>query len=457
MEVETRILNNFANIEPHSPARARPCLLSQFAMIAPITKHLIFLASLVTVTWTILNLVLVYIDRDAAVATNPLGLVVHALVWLLGLVVTNVGFLLFRKLQLREESAIKRLVASEQRKAEEELVAVRQGAEQGLRESEARYRFVTENMSDVLWLLDAKTLRFEYISPSVERLLGFTVEEAMQQSPFEALTAEYHHLIGDDYRKRIHAFEAGDQTMKVKTHRINQPRKGGDTVPVELVTTLILGPDGLVQYVQGISRDITERLELEKGLHQRENDYGVFISATMDGVLETNLQGTILTTNDAYCKMLGFKKEELVGQHMSSLEGNENEGEVRRHAELIRATGSDRFETRHRRKDGSLIDVVLQVTHVSTRNVLVAFVHDISELKQQNLALKESEERARRVIENAGAGYFQLDREGHFVEVNGAWLTMHGFVSAGEVLGTHFIHTQVAVDVAYEQLVNAPS
>ncbi len=168
----------------------------------------------------------------------------------------------------------------------------RKVAEQKLAESEARYRLLADNSADVIWMMDLETMRFTYVSPSVERMRGFTVDEVLRQGHKEAMTPESNRIIGELLPKRLAAYAAGDGSVRVMTHEVIQPRKDGTLVPTEVTTTLLDEPGSQPKRMLGISRDITERKASEAALdaaRKREKQIEKKMRATLEKKLKTSL------------------------------------------------------------------------------------------------------------------------------------------------------------------------
>jgi len=81
----------------------------------------------------------------------------------------------------------------------------------------------------------------------------------------------------------------------------------------------------------------------------------------------------------------------------------------------------------------------------------LTIMNDITDRKRTEHALSESEERFRKIIQNTKAGYFFIDQQGKFQNVNNAWLEMHKFSSADEIIGKHFSITQISNDIELAQ------
>jgi two-component system cell cycle sensor histidine kinase/response regulator CckA len=139
----------------------------------------------------------------------------------------------------------------------------RAAGQNALAESEARYRLIAENTADVIWTLDLETRHFTYVSPSVERLRGWTAEEVMAQPMEAALTPESLRRVEEALGQGLAALAAGDEPARTGVIEVEQPCKDGRTVATEVVATVLTDASGRVTGVLGVSRDVSERKRAE--------------------------------------------------------------------------------------------------------------------------------------------------------------------------------------------------
>ena len=142
----------------------------------------------------------------------------------------------------------------------------RKRAEAAVRGSEARYRLLAENGSDVIWLLDLRTQRFTYTSPAVLKMRGFTPEEVRQHTLADTLTPESCQKVATLLPARLAAFAAGDDSVRTQTNELDMFHRDGSVVHTEVVTTLITDEHRQVTHIQGVTRDLTERRQAEDAL-----------------------------------------------------------------------------------------------------------------------------------------------------------------------------------------------
>jgi len=142
--------------------------------------------------------------------------------------------------------------------------------ENALRDSEERFRLLAENVVDVIWILDPDTLRFVYVSPSVERIAGYKPDEVMGMKLDQLLTDASKEL-KDQFLKDELAINQPDASRTTRIE-LNILHKNGTTVWVETIARVLyinwLSAFGII----GVTRDITERKESEeerKKLHDQ--------------------------------------------------------------------------------------------------------------------------------------------------------------------------------------------
>ena len=145
----------------------------------------------------------------------------------------------------------------------------REHAQAALAEREAHYRNLTETMKDVVWILDAETLRFTYVSPSIQLLRGYTPEEIMNHSLDTALAPKDAERLTQTIRDNREKFLSGILgTHEYQTSEVEQLRKDGTSVWTEVIARYVKNDKTGGVEVHGVTRDISERkalrLELER-------------------------------------------------------------------------------------------------------------------------------------------------------------------------------------------------
>jgi PAS domain S-box-containing protein/putative nucleotidyltransferase with HDIG domain len=149
-----------------------------------------------------------------------------------------------------------------------------------------------------------------------------------------------------------------------------------------------------------LKQEISERKQMEEALRDSAEKYRFITSTAMDGFAVTDLDGRIVDVNEESCRILGYSREEQLKMSISDLEAVKTPNEIKTHIQKVTEIGSDRFETRHRRKDGRIIDIEVSMTFMPQSKHFLVFHRDISERKQAVEHLKESFERLRRSLES---------------------------------------------------------
>ena len=182
-----------------------------------------------------------------------------------------------------------------------------------------------------------------------------------------------------------------------------------------------------------------ERKRSEQALALAVKKYTTMFNTTSDGVWLHNLQGEILEVNEAYCFMSGYSREELTHMSINSLEAEESSAAIAaRIQDLLRQGGHDRFESRHRRQDGSIFDVDITALYLDIEDGRIAiFIRDITKRKQAVEQFRSSEHFTRRVLNQLFAFVGVLSPDGAVIEANEAPLAAAG-LTLDDVRGKKF-------------------
>lgn len=129
---------------------------------------------------------------------------------------------------------------------------------------------------------------------------------------------------------------------------------------------------------------IREHKEIEDTLRKNEEEQlKTMVHTSLDGFWITDTQGHFLKVNDAYCKMIGYSREELLHMTIADVEALEKPEDTADHIKKLIANGSEYFETCHRHKDGSLVDVEISANYSELHEGRIyCFLRDITERKK---------------------------------------------------------------------------
>lgn len=137
-----------------------------------------------------------------------------------------------------------------------------------LKDSQMRYQLIADNSNDVIWLLDMPSMKFSYLSPSMERLSGMNARDLIGKTISSVMKPEAEAQIKATVGEVVRQFAAGEVLASDLTLEHQLRHKDGHEIPVELVAKILLDKQGVPLRVVGITRDISERKAAEETIRQ---------------------------------------------------------------------------------------------------------------------------------------------------------------------------------------------
>ena len=308
-------------------------------------------------------------------------------------------------------------------------ITERKKAEDALRKSEERYRFITENARDVIWIFDLN-LGYTYVTPSVLQLRGYTVEEALEQSLDQILAPESYQKVKEALDREFTLEFSGQRhgpewSLKSELEMI---RKDGSTVWTEATMNIVYNENGEPTGIMGVTRDISARKQAEEALRESDTSFRAFMdySPSLVIIKDNNLRpvyfnrpfGDIFPADE----WLGKTPENTFPPDIAvSMIENDNkalaEGYIQYEETWRDKAGNDHvFETRKFRIERS-----------DTSPLLGVIINDITERKQAEETLKKNVDKfARAFLQNAIPMAISTIKEGRYIDVSETFLEWIG-------------------------------
>ncbi|MBT8358750.1 MAG: PAS domain S-box protein [Deltaproteobacteria bacterium] len=294
-------------------------------------------------------------------------------------------------------------------------ISDRKLADEKLSESENKFRSITENAVDFIFIKD-KGRRYTFVNQAMTNLLGLPKEEILGKSPEEIF----------DVKQASIVKEVDDLTFSGKT--VNETRSltiNDKPFFFNTMQTPLSMKDGEVSSIMGIVRDVTDRKLAEAALRESEEKYRDLYDNASDMFVSVQAQtAIIIDSNQTLAKELGYTKEEIIGRPVFDLYTPDSAKYAKSNVfPLFMKNGIIQGEELQlQRKDGSKIDVNLNTSAVYDEegNILYSrsVWRDITERKRVEEALKESLELSNKVISESPIGILLYDELGQCIEAN---------------------------------------
>ncbi|MBU1809166.1 MAG: PAS domain S-box protein [Candidatus Omnitrophica bacterium] len=291
---------------------------------------------------------------------------------------------------------------------------------EALRKSEENYRELTSSIADVFFAM-SKDLRYTYWNKASENLTGISAKDALGKSLYEL----FPDIRGTETEKLyLKALETQQPQSALNEYRVKDKN-------FFFEISAYPSNNGLSVFV----KDITERKKVDEALQEREKRYRAILQTTIDGFWLVSPQGRLLEVNEAYCRMSGYSAQELLAMSVTDLDALETSDETAAHIQKVMTQGEDRFESRHRRKDGSIFDVEISAQHRSPYGWrFVAFLRDITKRKRS-----EEESRVKdAAIASSINAIAIFDPDGNLTYINDSFLKLWGYDNEEDVIGKSY-------------------
>jgi len=307
----------------------------------------------------------------------------------------------------------------------------RKQAEEALRESEEKYRRLFETLVDVFYQTD-NSGKITMISPSITRAAGYKPEEIIGSYIMD-------YYINPDERNKF--LELISINGFIEKFKVQMKKKDGSVLWASVNARLSKDKEDNVVGVEGIARDITERINAEEELRKTKERFQSLTETTSDWIWEVDKNGRYTYASPKVYDILGYRQEEIIGKTPFDFMPPDEADLITRIFNGI-ATSQESFsclENINLHKDGHL--VVLETSGIPTFGSDGKFKgyrgidRDITKRRETENILRESEERYRALAENSKVGFWQTTLDGRTIYINSAICRMLEVKSPEEVFG----------------------
>lgn len=319
----------------------------------------------------------------------------------------------------------------------------RKHMEEALRESEERLALALSASGQGLYDLDVTTGKV-VISREYAEMLEYSPDDYCITP--DLWKPQVHPEDREEAVKRFESYLEGTDRPYKSEYRM-RTKSGGWRWILSIGEIVRKDEAGRPLRMVGIHQDISDRKRAEEALRLTQ----LSVDQAADGVQWISPEGRFVYVNERACRMLGYSQEELLELAVWNMSPDCTPEAFRERFAELKKVKSWLFETRHRRKDGSIFPVEVSGRYIAfgAKEFYFAFVRDITERKRMEEKLRESEERFRSIVEHSHAGIFMVDERFRFAYVNQRSCELCGYLPE-EMIGEDF--RRFLVDESQERI-----
>jgi two-component system cell cycle sensor histidine kinase/response regulator CckA len=296
----------------------------------------------------------------------------------------------------------------------EALEVERRQSEEEIRKRQEYLEAVLREAPDAIVTLDASHHILEW-NPGAERIFGYSRSEAVGKKLDDLVSRPD---VVDEANAITEKVLSGQHLSPLETIRY---RKDGTPVDV-VVAGSPIQIEGELHGAVGVYTDITDRKRAEQALREGEEKFRLTVESAPDLVTISRLEdGRYVYVNDGFCRTTGYAREEVIGRTPFDLGLYVDPVDRKRFIDILKGEGSvDAFELQFRMKDGQVLDLLLsgRIFRYGEEDCLVAVTKDISQIKEAQRKILESEKRYRDLFNSVSDLIYTQDLEGRFLSAN---------------------------------------
>ena len=303
-------------------------------------------------------------------------------------------------------------------------------AEKQLQQSEGSFRLLFMNNPQPMWVYNLKTLEFLEVNDAAISHYGYSRDEFLRMRISDIRPEKDLPRLLESVRKGQSELQhSGDWRHRLKDGRI---------INVEITSHALqfAGQDAKLV----VANDVTERKQAEEALRRSEERFRQAFEGSPVGILLVGLDSRILQVNRTLCEMLGYSEQELIGRSPTDITHPED---AKRSAKLTEEilkgeTPHQQWGKRYLKKNAEVLWAQLHVTLIrdatGTPVYALGMIVDVTERRWAEEALRQAEEKYRRIFEDTIVGIFQVTRDGRIVSANPALARMYGYDSPEQLM-----------------------